>query len=149
MTAPTTSRAVCDPATLAEECGDCGRTMHRGEHARMCRDGHPRHSGQGRCGTCASSRRYRALCAPARRTWRRDDLLEEWAALRGSCTFEDFPTRVGISYQGWERAYYRARAAGDPRAVRVTQSDGTWRRPIRSRQSAHGVRAAVGDRRAS
>ena len=108
----------CDPTTLAEPCVDCGRRMHRAEPARMCADGHPAHHGHGRCGGCTATRWYAEHRAPLRRNQRRDDLLAEWAHLRSTCTFRGFPGRVGVTYAAWERAFYRARAAGDPRAVR-------------------------------
>ncbi len=49
----------------------------------------------------------------------RDELLEEWDWLRGEVPFWDFGRRMRINQAAWERAYQRARAAGDPRAVRA------------------------------
>lgn len=126
MTAAVQARP-CDPDTLGDPCRDCDRRMHRGHQARRCTDGHPAHDGHGRCVAC--SRRQHRLCNPTRTTWRRGDLLDEWAALRGTVGFRDFPARVGLTYTAWERQFLRAQAAGDPRAVRPaprTPAVATW-----------------------
>jgi len=47
----------------------------------------------------------------------RDELLNEWVHVRASCRFTDFPRRAGITETAWRRAFERARADGDPRAV--------------------------------
>lgn len=112
-----TAAPACDPDTLTPPCRGCCRRMHRGHRPRKCADGHPGYNGHGLCSGCASTRRYAAHRGP-RRSWRRDDLLHEWAALRGACTWRTFPERVGVTREAWERAFYRARAAGDQRAVR-------------------------------
>lgn len=49
---------------------------------------------------------------------RRDEVMAEWDLMRGILAFEDFPSRVGMTYPAWERMFYRAKAAGDPRAIR-------------------------------
>lgn len=61
-----------------------------------------------------------------RERYTRDELLDEWEFLRGEVPFQYFAARVGISHAAWERLYFRARAAGDPRA-RVLPDDTTTR----------------------
>jgi|GEM_PF-5195757 len=50
-------------------------------------------------------------------TWTRDELLAEWVHVRPNCTFDEFPGRIGITADAWQKAWQRARAARDPRAV--------------------------------
>lgn len=51
---------------------------------------------------------------------RRDALLRLWAEYRlmPGATFVGFAATVGMKPASWERAFYRAKAAGDPNAVR-------------------------------
>ena len=53
-----------------------------------------------------------------RRTqWRRDELLDEWAFMRETCTYAEFPARVGLKPRYWHQVWLTARRDGDPRAV--------------------------------
>ena len=53
-----------------------------------------------------------------RRTqWRRDELLDEWAFMRETCTYAEFPARVGLKPRYWQQVWLTARRDGDPRAV--------------------------------
>ena len=100
------------------------------------------------CGTLAACRRHRRLredvdqaCREAqsaymrqyprkrgrtgnprgRRPDERNYVLAEWVSLggpHGGVDFREFAARVGKRYKAWERLFYRAREAGDPRAVR-------------------------------
>jgi len=71
------------------------------------------------CETCyGRERRAGRLDEHPRRTWSRDDLLEEWSFLHGQgYTRKQAADRLGISPAALDRAIWRARAAGDPRAV--------------------------------
>lgn len=50
----------------------------------------------------------------------RDQMLADWDAYRRHswATFRGFASAMGIKYATWERTFYKAKAAGDPRAVR-------------------------------
>lgn len=113
----------CNPRTLrGPVCRalDCQRPMHRWADTR-CADGHPRHSGRGICHPCRAriARGTPVELAPVEAPRiRPDEVLEEWEFLRGTVSFHDFPARVGITAAAWDRMFYRAVKAGDPRAVR-------------------------------
>lgn len=62
---------------------------------------------------------------PGRAPTRRDHVLDEWDTERHHVSFREFPAVVGMTYEAWERMYFRARKAGDPRAVR-RQASGRW-----------------------
>ena len=56
-----------------------------------------------------------------RRAERRDALLAEWEFFggpTGEITMAGFALRMGMTLVAWDRAFHRARAAGDERAVR-------------------------------
>lgn len=56
----------------------------------------------------------------------RDTLLDEYRLLRSDGVLAPYmPSRIGISAKAFERAMYRARRAGDPRAA-------DWRGPTRT-----------------
>jgi len=59
---------------------------------------------------------------------RRDEVLDEWAFLRGQVGFYEFPAKVGMSVPAWERMFQRARVAGDVRAVRTDWKNNSARR---------------------
>ena len=61
--------------------------------------------------------------------WTPDELLDEWVFMRGWTTWEEFGPRVGMKQATWERAFYRASAKGDPRAVRARNDPLTWPDP--------------------
>lgn len=84
--------------------------------------GTKRHAGRGLC-----ARDYRAaerrgdLCdyPPIRRTRTAEEFLEDYDWLRRSgCTWHEAADRMGMEYGVFERAIYRAREKGDPRAFR-------------------------------
>jgi hypothetical protein len=72
---------------------------------------------RGHCNMHYRRLRRRGLIDKVQRS--RDDVLDEWDRLRGYVPFRDFHTRVSMTYEAWERAFLRAQAAGDPRAVRA------------------------------
>jgi hypothetical protein len=97
--------------------------MHTGRGARTCTAGHPPARGRGLCTGCRQAAwRAGTLDQHARRQWSRDELLDEWVALRaGGVRFVDFPHRVGVTQAAWEQAWGRAFAAGDERVVRAVR----------------------------
>lgn len=78
-------------------------------------------------GLCTRCHRYeQRLDEPWRpRPWPLTELLDEWVWLREHVRFEDFGPRVGITSKSWARAFERARALGDPRAVRARNDPAT------------------------
>lgn len=90
-----------------------------------------RHYGQQLARTARAAGPYRPI------PYNRDELLDEWVFLRGWVRFEDFGPRVGIAQVSWERAFERARSAGDPRAVRALNDPARWPDPAR------GLRAVL------
>lgn len=80
---------------------------------------------RGYCGTC-HRRLMRSGQLIARETYSLDQIMDEWAFLRGWVAWEEFGARLGIKQESWERAYARARAAGDPRAVRALNDPLRW-----------------------
>lgn len=111
----------CDPGTVLD-CGACGKPMHAASHdQRLCAAGHPSLKGRGLCRSCydvAVRAGTRADYPPALRS--RGELLDEWQWMRSQgVSFREFPGRVGMTFAAWERAFYRARKAGDPRAART------------------------------
>lgn len=108
----------CD-GQFAGTCSSCGAKVHRAK-TRRCRQGHPAVAARGACATCyCRARRTGTVIDLPRRNFTRDELLEEWEALRGEVSFRQFHQRVGVSHRTWERAYLRARQDGDPRAVKT------------------------------
>ena len=86
------------------------------------------HIGRGLCSPCHGRHdRAGTLDQYPRATWPRDELMAEWDHLRrsGVC-LRDAHARIGMSAAAFERAYQRARAGGDPRAIA-----GPWDRPRR------------------
>jgi hypothetical protein len=84
------------------------------------------HEARGLCSPCYG----RALHADRldefpRRTRSRDELMSEWDHLRrAGVEWWDAHRRLGMTAAAFERAYWRARAAGDPRAI-----EGVGQRP--------------------
>lgn len=111
--------ASCDPATLVGQCRDCGVHMHR-MRSHVCSAGHLRCAGRQLCAGCWGRRtRNGTLADVPRATRSRDEVLDEWVFLRPEgITSRQFAERMGMSLAAWERMFYRALAAGDPRAVR-------------------------------
>jgi hypothetical protein len=64
-----------------------------------------------------------------RSTRSRDEVLDEWEMLRGEgYTRRQAAERIGMTFEAFDRALYRARSAGDPRAVWSTTAVQEWRR---------------------
>lgn len=100
-------------------CVVCDTPMHA-SGSRRCRQGHSAVRGRSACPTCYErARTDGTLIDLPRRYFSRDELLAEWEMFRGQVSFREFHERVGVSHRTWERAYYRARADGDPRAIRT------------------------------
>lgn len=117
---PRRSDRPCDPGTLAA-CACCGAIMHKAsQDQRECADGHTSMTGRHLCRGCYyTAERNGTLPDYPRALRTRDELLEEWEWMRGQGVgFREFAQRVGMTFTAWDRAYWRARAAGDPRAVR-------------------------------
>lgn len=77
------------------------------------------HVGRGLCQKCYEVFKYSGeLIAFETLTRTRDELMEDWQILRSrGCTKRQAAQRIGMSFDSFNRAYSRARAAGDPRAV--------------------------------
>lgn len=77
------------------------------------------HEGRGLCRRCY----YRAGRVGVDGDWIpaircRDDVMAEWEFLRPTgITRREFASRMGMSWVAFDRMWWRARAAGDPRAV--------------------------------
>lgn len=102
-------------ATLTEArlCVECGRPMRASSEppdpARAV------HAGRGRCRPCRDRAKRSGVLAE--HPTKRDAFLEEWAVLRvGGATREVAAERMGMTFAAFERALFRARAAGDLRA---------------------------------
>lgn len=115
----------CNPATLAV-CAGCDTTMHLSSHnQRTCAAGHPSMTGRTLCVSCYyQATRAGTLADFPRRLRSRDELLEEWEWLAAAGVgFAEFPARVGVTFAAWQRAFLRARADGDLRAVRFDKGE--------------------------
>ena len=77
------------------------------------------HIGRGLCSNCHDRhRRNGTLDEFPRATWSRDDLMTEWDLLRRcGVPRRDAAARIGVTWEAFDRAFWRARAAGDPRAI--------------------------------
>ena len=108
---------VCPYGPLTA-CADCRQPMHRNV---VCPDGHQRHRGRGLDTACYDQHYYGgSLDLFPRATYSRGELMEEWAAMSEmGVSFFEFPARVGMTFDGWYQAFYRARRAGHPLAVRT------------------------------
>lgn len=78
-----------------------------------------RHRARGLCERCYEHFEDTGeLIAFERLTRSRDEVMSDWAILRSrGCTKRQAAERLGIPFPTFTRAYERARAAGDPRAV--------------------------------
>lgn len=78
-----------------------------------------RNAGRGLCAHChQGALRAGTLCDYERLTRSRADVLDDWTVLRGQgVTRLQAAARLGMSFPAFERALFRARAAGDERAV--------------------------------
>jgi hypothetical protein len=95
------------------DCACCGTDMT------PTQPGGTRHEARGLCEPCYKREDYHGrLDDYPRRTWSREELLDEWELLRGeNYTRVQAAERLGIRPSAFERALQRARAAGDPRAA--------------------------------
>lgn len=77
------------------------------------------HAGRGLCQKCYEIFKYSGeLIAFEPLTRTRDELMSDWQILRSrGCTKRQAADRLGMSFDSFNRAYERARAAGDQRAV--------------------------------
>lgn len=102
--------------SAAPRCRSCGRRVFPQKSGAAWRD---RNAGRRLCTSCydRSLRRGTLLNFPMQRR-SRDDLLDDWLILRDEGhTLQQAAERLGMSWPTFERAFYRARAAGDPRAL--------------------------------
>jgi hypothetical protein len=77
-----------------------------------------------------------------RRSWSREDVMSEWDLLRSEgYTRRVAADRLGMRWETFDRAYWRARAAGDPRAVpeQVASDAGIWTIPPTLRPHDHTI----------
>lgn len=76
-----------------------------------------RHVARGLCSRCWSAARTAGdLVDFERNTRTRDEVLDEWVLLRGEgYTRAQAAERIGMTFAAFDRAYWRAVAAGDPR----------------------------------
>lgn len=115
----------CNPDTLLD-CVCCGAPMHAAsQRMRECADGHTSMVGRGLCRDDYYAAERNGTIADYPPTQRsRGELLEEWEWMRGQGVgYREFPARMGMTFAAWERAFLRARKAGDPRAVRAGEAE--------------------------
>jgi hypothetical protein len=95
-------------------CRDCTREIF----PRTSRRGGLRHAGRGLCRMCWWYRDQDGTLDDVERVkFTRDELMTEWDILRGEgYSKRQAAERIGVTYECFDRAYCRARAAGDPRA---------------------------------
>lgn len=98
------------------DCDTCGREMRK---KGTPPDGRPEPATKTTCHACYQRARRRAAGArPRSSPVFRAAVLDDYRLLRSSGVPTRFmPARVGMSPAAFERALYRARAAGDPRAL--------------------------------
>lgn len=96
-------------------CRDCAATIYPKTWRRPPAE---TDSGRSLCRPCWRVRSLAGTLDDVERTkFTRDELMAEWDVLRGEGhTKRQAAERLGISYERFDRAYCRARAAGDPRA---------------------------------
>lgn len=114
----------CDPGTLVVCAGPCGELIHRtSQHQRCCAAGHRSVNCRRLCEHCWRGAAQDGTLTDYPRMFRtRDELLDDWAHLSvQGVGYREFAGRVGMTFAAWDRAYWRARAAGDERAVRPGQ----------------------------
>jgi hypothetical protein len=104
------------PGRVTATCRNCGRTIHP-RTANVPREN--THGGRGLCDGCYTiGRHHHCLHTYPRGTYSRDELMDKWDHLRRSGhTRREAAGRLGMTWAAFDRAYWRARAAGDPRAV--------------------------------
>lgn len=105
-----------------QTCTRCRRPMHtqpRTGPRPAIPDGHCWHRSRGLCEACNQAAFRDGTIADHPRALRsRDELLDEWNHLRAEGhTPYQAAARLNMTFAAFERAYLRARAAGDPRAA--------------------------------
>jgi hypothetical protein len=110
----TTSKPV---TTGARCCRKCAHPMVGQRHTPP--PGWKRHCARGLCTSCwRTARRTGELLDFERGSHARDEVLDEWALLRKQgASRAQAAKRIGMSAEALDRAYLRARRAGDPRAL--------------------------------
>ena len=83
--------------------------------------GQREHRGRGLCVNCYQyARHHGELVDYSPQLRSRDDLLDDYVLLRSEgLNWRQCAERLGMSYPTFERAMFRARADGDPRAARL------------------------------
>lgn len=99
-------------------CRHCGRFVHP---SRRGSSPESRPEGRGLCRPCwLHLDKTGELADYERPTRSRDDLLDDYVVLRDQGhDWRQCAERLGMSYPSFERAMFRARKAGDPRARRI------------------------------
>lgn len=119
---PADQLPACNLDTLDACAGVCGGKIHRGKGACACREQHPALDAHGMCKPCLRAAREASEIDPRRpKGHLRDTLLDAWVDLAEiGVTFQAFgESGRCTSFPAWERMFLRARASGDPRAVRI------------------------------
>lgn len=113
-------------ALWPKQCRDCERDIYP-QHWGLPRA--TMHKGRGLCWSCHDHRWYvGTLDEVERLTFSRDELMTEWEILRGEgYTKREAAARIGISLERFDRAFHRAKAAGDPRAYVLGTAPAPWR----------------------
>jgi hypothetical protein len=98
------------------DCASCGTTIAP-ETFGLARE--DTHEARGLCSPCYDRELHKgSVDQYPRRTRTRDEVMEDWDHLRRSgVEWRDAHQRLGVTRSAFERAYERARAAGDPRAL--------------------------------
>jgi transposase-like protein len=119
-------------------CGSCGTSMVPRSSAATRVD---THEGRGLCPPCYRQAHYSGrLDEYPRRSWSRDELMGEWDLLRSDgYTRRNAAERLGLKWETFDRAYWRARSAGDPRAEpeQVASDAALWSIPPSIRPHDH------------
>ena len=101
---------------MTRNCRDCGTSFYPPS---LGLERSSTHYGRGLCGTDYETRQIAGTLDEHPRAARaRDEVLSEWELLRqGKVPAKDAPAKLGMTAAAFERAFQRARNAGDPRAV--------------------------------
>lgn len=97
-------------ASVPPQCGRCRRFFPP--------LGDTVHFGRGLCGRCWTKLDEDERLDHEPTTRHRDDVLDDWLVLREEGhTKAQAAERLGMTFEAFDRAFHRARAAGDPRAL--------------------------------
>jgi hypothetical protein len=102
-------------AEWPKQCRDCDHDIYP---VTWDLPGSCTHGGRNLCRPCWSRRWYVGTLDDVERIkFTRDELMAEWEILRGEgYSKRQAAERMGISFERFDRAFHRAKAAGDPRA---------------------------------